>query len=130
MKAARLPRVGGHGINLAVPCTDNAQRPQSTPPQHTWTLTMAQAYRLDSIYNLRGRIALVTGGGTGIGWMISQGLAANGATVYITGRRKDVLEKAAAEFAKDSQGGGSIVPCVVPAISRRMSLLTPARAGW
>lgn len=31
----------------------------------------------------------------GIGLMIAQALEANGATVYILGRRQDVLEKAA-----------------------------------
>jgi NAD(P)-dependent dehydrogenase (short-subunit alcohol dehydrogenase family) len=34
--------------------------------------------RIENIYDLKGRIALVTGGGTGIGLMIAQGLAANG----------------------------------------------------
>ncbi|EPQ53406.1 NAD P-binding protein [Gloeophyllum trabeum ATCC 11539] len=52
--------------------------------------------------DLTGRVALVTGGGTGIGNLIARGLAANGAKVYITGRRKDVLEKAAAQA--QSQG--------------------------
>ncbi|TFK51117.1 short-chain dehydrogenase [Heliocybe sulcata] len=49
--------------------------------------------------DLTGRVALVTGGGTGIGNAIARGLAANGAKVYITGRRKEVLEKAAADVA-------------------------------
>jgi NAD(P)-dependent dehydrogenase (short-subunit alcohol dehydrogenase family) len=53
----------------------------------------AQSYSLQSLYDLSGLVALVTGGGTGIGLMISTGLAANGAKVYITGRRKDVLDK-------------------------------------
>jgi hypothetical protein len=39
------------------------------------------------------------------GLMIAQGLASSGAKVYITGRRVDVLEKAAAAY----QGKGSIV---------------------
>ncbi|KAF7291637.1 NAD(P)-binding protein [Mycena chlorophos] len=48
---------------------------------------------LQSIYDLTGLVGLVTGGGSGIGYMIATGLAANGAKVYITGRRKDVLDK-------------------------------------
>lgn len=46
-----------------------------------------------SLYDLTGLVAMVTGGGTGIGYMIARGLAANGAKVYITGRRADVLQK-------------------------------------
>ncbi|PCH44259.1 short-chain dehydrogenase [Wolfiporia cocos MD-104 SS10] len=71
---------------------------------------MSQPLRLDRVFNLEGRIALVTGGGTGIGWMIAEGLATNGAKVYIAGRRLDVLERAAAAFAARNQGKGSVVP--------------------
>ncbi|KAE9401149.1 NAD(P)-binding protein [Gymnopus androsaceus JB14] len=39
-----------------------------------------------TVVELSGQIALVTGGGTGIGLMLAQGLAENGAKVYITGR--------------------------------------------
>ena len=45
--------------------------------------------------SLSGKHALVTGGGTGIGLAIAQALAAQGATVTITGRRADVLEAVA-----------------------------------
>ena len=47
---------------------------------------------------LKGKVALVTGATTGIGLAIAKLFAAEGATLYITGRRQDVLEKAAAEI--------------------------------
>ena len=68
------------------------------------------SYRPHSLYDLSGRVALVTGGGTGIGLMCAQGLAASGAKVYITGRRFEVLEKASSEWNK--QIGGEIFPYV------------------
>ena len=53
-----------------------------------------------------GKIALVTGGGTGVGRGIAQALSEEGYTVVITGRRAEVLEKTAAEMA--SQTGGTV----------------------
>lgn len=43
---------------------------------------------------LTGKTALVTGGGTGIGFAIAQAFVAAGAQVIITGRRREVLESA------------------------------------
>lgn len=44
---------------------------------------------------LKGKHALVTGGGTGIGLAIAKALADEGAHVTITGRRQEVLEQVA-----------------------------------
>ncbi|MES0837349.1 SDR family NAD(P)-dependent oxidoreductase [Nocardiopsis tropica] len=44
---------------------------------------------------LEGRTAVVTGGGTGIGLATAARLAAEGAHVFISGRREDVLARAA-----------------------------------
>ncbi len=45
-----------------------------------------------------GKIALVTGGGTGIGLATAKRFVAEGAQVIITGRRKQVIEDAAKEI--------------------------------
>ncbi|PPQ75713.1 hypothetical protein CVT26_000954 [Gymnopilus dilepis] len=49
------------------------------------------------LFDVEGLVVVITGGGTGIGLMMAKALENNGATVYIVGRRKEVLEKAAAE---------------------------------
>jgi NAD(P)-dependent dehydrogenase (short-subunit alcohol dehydrogenase family) len=49
-------------------------------------------------------VALVTGGGSGIGLMIVQALAINGAKVYVTGRTEEKLEKVAELYGKDIDG--------------------------
>jgi 3-oxoacyl-[acyl-carrier protein] reductase len=57
---------------------------------------------------LEGKTALVTGGSEGIGKGITFALAKEGVDVAICARRKDVLEKAAADIAK--QTNRKIVP--------------------
>ncbi|RYP50613.1 hypothetical protein DL768_003895 [Monosporascus sp. mg162] len=56
---------------------------------------MASSIDAGDLFTVKGLIAVVTGGGTGIGLMIAQALEANGAIVYIIGRRKEVLHNAA-----------------------------------
>lgn len=50
---------------------------------------------------LEGQVALITGGGTGIGREIVATLGAHGCRVAIYGRRADVLETAVAELERD-----------------------------
>ncbi|KAJ8593827.1 short-chain dehydrogenase [Rhizopogon salebrosus TDB-379] len=61
-------------------------------------MSTPDAFTSKKLYDLNGLVALVTGGGTGIGFMIARGLAANGAKVYITSRRKEVLDGVVAEW--------------------------------
>jgi 2-deoxy-D-gluconate 3-dehydrogenase len=53
-----------------------------------------------SLFDLKGRVALVTGGNGGIGLGMARGMAQAGAAVAIAGRNTQKSEAAAAELAK------------------------------
>jgi NAD(P)-dependent dehydrogenase (short-subunit alcohol dehydrogenase family) len=53
-----------------------------------------------TVFSLAGRVALITGGGTGIGLEIARCMVAAGATVIITGRREAVLQNSAADLGE------------------------------
>lgn len=54
---------------------------------------------MDSLFDVSGKIALVTGGTSGIGRMIAEGLVQRGVKTYITGRDAARAERAAGEIA-------------------------------
>jgi NAD(P)-dependent dehydrogenase (short-subunit alcohol dehydrogenase family) len=60
-----------------------------------------------------GKTVVITGGGTGLGRSVGQYLLTLGANLVICGRRKDVIEKAAAELAADTVGQVLGIPCDV-----------------
>ena len=53
---------------------------------------------------LTGKIALITGGASGIGLASAKRFVAEGAFVYISGRRKDVLDAAVTEIGSNVRG--------------------------
>ncbi|EIW61361.1 NAD-P-binding protein [Trametes versicolor FP-101664 SS1] len=66
------------------------------------------------LFDVEGWVCVVTGGGTGIGLMIAQAFANNGARVYITGRRPEVLEQTTKAWGKSLVNPrGQLIP--VPA---------------
>ncbi|VEU20637.1 DEKNAAC101588 [Brettanomyces naardenensis] len=52
--------------------------------------------------SLQGKIAVITGGNSGIGLAIAKRFVADGAIVFIAGRRKDQLDKAVSEIGLNS----------------------------
>ncbi|KEF54448.1 gluconate 5-dehydrogenase [Exophiala aquamarina CBS 119918] len=69
-----------------------------------------ETFKLDKLFDVQNKVALITGGGSGIGLMATQALATNGAKVYIVGRTEEKLEKVAETYGKDIPG--SIIPIV------------------
>lgn len=53
-------------------------------------------------FDLTGQTALITGGGTGLGFGMARCMAASGARVVLVGRRKDELAKACAEIGANA----------------------------
>ena len=56
--------------------------------------------KIDSLFSVVGKVAIVTGGGQGIGEMIARGLVENGARVYISSRKVEVCAATAADLSK------------------------------
>jgi NAD(P)-dependent dehydrogenase (short-subunit alcohol dehydrogenase family) len=57
----------------------------------------------NDLFSVRGKVAVVTGGSRGIGLMIARGLIQAGVRVYITARKADACDAAAAELSKDGE---------------------------
>src|SRR5687767_3953538 len=64
---------------------------------------------MQSLFDLTGRVAVVVGGTSGIGRAIALGLAHAGADVVATGRRRDMVEQAAAAIT--AKGRRSLTVC-------------------
>jgi NAD(P)-dependent dehydrogenase (short-subunit alcohol dehydrogenase family) len=61
---------------------------------------------MKDLFSIAGKTALVTGGSRGIGFMIARGYVAAGAKVYISSRKQDACDRAAATLAAE----GTCIP--------------------
>ncbi len=61
--------------------------------------THSEPIGVDSLFDIRGKVALVTGGSRGIGLMVARGYVEADAKVYITSRKGDVCNAVAEELS-------------------------------
>jgi meso-butanediol dehydrogenase/(S,S)-butanediol dehydrogenase/diacetyl reductase len=71
------------------------------------------------VNSLAGKVALVTGGGTGIGAATAEAYAAAGACVAVTGRRLEPLADVAGRIS--AAGGSALADCADAAELNAMS---------
>src|SRR5204862_4665742 len=91
----------------ARPAFRSARRAISMRSKRRSPRRAAEGYGSGTMFDLTGRTALVTGATGGIGGAIARALHAQGATVALSGTRREVLDKIAAELGERVH----VLPC-------------------
>src|SRR5690606_30491156 len=96
---------GGHGGA----CPHRRRSPAQVLPRRNLPDRRAMTIT-ERLFGLAGKVALVTGAGSGIGQAIALALAEAGAAVVLVGRRRQPLEETASRVAA-SGGRAAALPC-------------------
>jgi len=83
----------------------------------------------DPLFDVHGKVAVVTGGSRGIGKMIAAGLVDRGVRVYISGRKADQVEASAAELAARGECHGIAADVSSEAGAARLAEAVSEREG-
>ena len=82
-----------------------------------------------SLFDLHGKVAIVTGSSRGLGLASAKGLAEHGAKVVISGRRADACEAAVADI-RAAGGEAMAVPCHIGRKDELQHMVDAANATW
>ena len=97
---------------------------------------------MKDLFNIAGKVALVTGGSRGIGEMIAEGYVANGVRTYISARKAEACDATAARLSEfgecisvpadlsTKEGIGTIVEAINSREDRLDILVNNAGATW
>ena len=67
--------------------------------------------KIENLFSVKNKVAIVTGGSRGIGEMITAGFLANGVKVYITARKAPALLEKAKELSEIFNEECIAIPC-------------------
>jgi dehydrogenase/reductase SDR family member 4 len=82
-----------------------------------------------SLFDLRDKVAIITGSSRGIGFASARGMAEHGARVVISGRKAEACDEAAARI-RDEGGEALAVPCNIGRKAELQSLVDAAIGAW
>lgn len=74
-------------------------------------MSVNTSFTINKLFDVTNWTCIVTGGATGIGLMIAQSFANNGAKVYIVGRRQEALQNAINKWGQSlAHPNGKLIP--------------------
>ena len=84
---------------------------------------------VSKLFDLTGKVAIVTGSTKGIGRAMASGLAEAGATVVVSSRKQDLCDQVAAEIEAETGSRRSASPATWATGTRSTGSSTPCTSG-